>query len=182
VRTAAILTWAFAGLALAGFALVAVVLVVDRGQLFDELERRREYQDLDVTRDQVTAVLAVGLVVLAAWAVVACVLAFLTWRGHNWARITLAVSAGMTALFSLLAIPVSLVHLVAAAAVVGLLFSPASNQWFRARAAGRLPPPPYPPWGPPPPGPPQSGQPPYDPPRSDPPPSDPPRSGPPKAW
>jgi hypothetical protein len=153
VRTAAILTWAAAGLAIVGFALVGLFLATDRGELFDELERRREYQDLDVTRDQVTVVLGVGLVLLAVWAVVACVLAYFTWRGHNWARITLAVSAGVSAVFCLFAIPVSLLHLVAGAVVVGLLFSPASNQWFRARAVGRMPPPPYPPggsWGPPP--------------------------------
>jgi hypothetical protein len=166
VRTAAILTWVFAGVALAGFVVVGIVLAADRGDLFDELERRQEYQDLDVTRDQVTVVLIVLLVVLAFWAVCECVLAFLVWRGQNWARITLAVSAGMTAVVSLAMVPVSLLHLVVGAVVVGLLFSPASNQWFRSRSVGRMPAPPYPPAGPPP------GQPPRD---------DSP-SGPPKPW
>jgi hypothetical protein len=142
VRTAAILTWVFAGLALIGFAATAVALVLAHDDLMDEIARRREYQELDLSRGELTAVLWVVIAVFALWAVCACVLAVLVWRGHNWARVLLGISGVATALFCLLTVPISVMHLVASAAVVGLLFSPASNQWFRARAAHRRPPPP----------------------------------------
>jgi hypothetical protein len=143
----------FAGIALAGFAAAALALLVAHDDLMDEITRRREYQDLNLDETALTAVLWAALVVFSLWALVACVLAVFVWRGHNWARILLAISSVLAALFCLVTVPLSVLHLVASAVVVGLLFSPAANQWFRDRSVRRPPPgPPAPPYaGPPPP-------------------------------
>ncbi len=60
-------------------------------------------------------------------------------RRSNAARITLVVSSAVTALFSLLAIGslVSAVTLLAAVAVIVLLFVGGANEWFQGK--GRQP-------------------------------------------
>jgi hypothetical protein len=146
VRAAAIVTWVLAGLTALAFLLTGLVLATDSGPLLDRVTRTQEFQDLSITRAQLLATLWVLTSAFLVWALVACVLAFLVGRGHEWARILLAISAGGAALVSLLAIPVSLLHLAACAVVLGLLFSSAANAWFRR---GRPLPPGRPP-GPPP--------------------------------
>ncbi|WP_310962008.1 hypothetical protein [Nocardioides terrisoli] len=136
VRALSIVTWVFSGLALAGFVVTGIVLSVDQNDLVDRITSKPEYQNLSLDRGELVAAVWGVLLVFAAWSLIACVLAAFVWRGHEWARILLAVSAGVTALFCLAAMPVSIVHLIASAVVLGLLFSPTSSQWFRDRRNG----------------------------------------------
>jgi hypothetical protein len=101
-------------------------------------------------------------VVILVWCLIAIVLAVLAFLRMGWARILLALSAGASALLSLVLIlsVISVFTLIPAVATVILLFTRSSNAWF----ARRPPEPSYP--GPPPAGPPppdDQGQPPYDP-------------------
>ncbi|MEO7351481.1 MAG: hypothetical protein ABIR34_02940, partial [Marmoricola sp.] len=64
------------------------------------------------------------------WAGGACVLAWFTWRRHNWARWLLAVSAGATLVAALFAFPIGLLHQAAAALTLAGLFSAAARSWF----------------------------------------------------
>jgi hypothetical protein len=77
--------------------------------------------------------------------VAALALAFLAFRRLGWARILLAVSAGMTCLVSLLAFPAGLLMLLPAGAVLVLLFTGGANDWYAHRS--RPAPPPSGPYG-----------------------------------
>ncbi|HET7684514.1 MAG TPA: hypothetical protein VFK34_12690 [Marmoricola sp.] len=146
---AAIITWIFAGLTL----LFAVVMLIGglagNDTLFDRAIEEAGGAEGVTGADIRAGIVVIGLV-LGFWSLAAIVLAFLVLRRQNWARITLAVSAAMTALFSLLGITsgVSVLTLAAAVVVLILLFGRDSSDWFsgRGHAAGGMPgyPPPYP--------------------------------------
>ena len=92
---------------------------------------------------------AIGfLAVLAVWCLIAIVLAVATMRGSNGARITLVVSASLSALFSLLGALVILPLAITIASIVTvvLLFTGGSKEWFASRKhaseTGAMPPPP----------------------------------------
>jgi hypothetical protein len=133
VTVAAVLTWLFAGLATAGYLAVVALLLADRTQLIDRVTTDPQFRGLNITGNELVAALWVMSAIIILWAVIAMVLAFLAFRGHNWARITLAVSCGFTILFSLLGITsgISLVTLIAAIVVLVLLFTGGAGAWFR---------------------------------------------------
>lgn len=133
IRAAAIVTWVFSGLAMVAFVVTGFVLAIDQDQLLDRVTSKPEYQNLSLDREDLVVAMWVTLLLFVVWSLTACVLAAFVWRRHEWARILLALSAGVTVLFCLIAMPVSLVHLVAAAIVLGLLFSPTSSRWFKTR-------------------------------------------------
>lgn len=130
VKAAAIITWAFSGIAFLGFLATAVTLLVERSRLLDAVMRRPEYQNLDISQGELTAAMWVTLAVFCGWTLSASVLAAFVWRGHGWARVLLTISAAMAALFCLLVLPMSLAHLAASAAVIGLMFSAGARPWF----------------------------------------------------
>src|SRR5699024_10981521 len=135
VRAAAILTWIFAGLTCAVFIVMGVLLAVDAGPFVDAvMDRvRSSRRSLHAARPDLTAVLWGAVVVMVIWAVAACVLAWLAWRGHGWARIVLVVSSAITAVLSLLSLPSSVLNLLAAVAVIVLLFTRSANDWYAGR-------------------------------------------------
>jgi hypothetical protein len=126
-----------------------------------------------MTREQVIALGWGVAAVFLFWSVVSIVLAVLALRRSNGARIALAISAGMTAVVSLIAIlsVISGVSLLLAIGALVLLFTGGANQWFRTRGGGALPVTPYqPPFGAPPAaGPPVAAPSPYWPPPAAPP-------------
>ena len=75
------------------------------------------------------------------WCLIACILAVLVLRRSNAARITLVVSSAVTALFSLFGIGsgVSAVTLLAAVAVIVLLFVGGANDWFKGKGGQAVP-------------------------------------------
>src|ERR671920_760725 len=70
---------------------------------------------------------------LVMWAIIAIVLAVLVMRRSNVARILLVISSAVVALFSLLGVTsgVSAITLVAAIAVIVLLFVGGAGDWFK---------------------------------------------------
>ena len=94
--------------------------------------------------DELVVVAQVLAVMAVLWCLAACALAVFAFLGHGWARITLAVSAIVAAVLSLLAVisfPGFFVLTLAAGAAAVLLFRGDSARWYAA-ARGRPPQPP----------------------------------------
>jgi hypothetical protein len=139
VTVAAWLTWALSAIALLGFVVIAFVLVAARDEFMRQLRADPNFAQLDAPTDQIVAALWLLGAIALIWGVVAIVLAWFAYRRANWARITLVVSAGMTALFSLLAFPVGLLHTLGSIAVVALLFTGGANEWYARRGGQGFP-------------------------------------------
>src|SRR5690348_3804268 len=99
VTIAAVLTWLFSGIALAGFLIAIVFLLADRTQVVNAVSTNPRFRGANLSENQLIAYFWVACAVIVLWCAVAMVLAFLTFRGHNWARITLVVSAAVSVLF-----------------------------------------------------------------------------------
>ena len=145
VTIAAVLTWLFSAIAFVGFLAAVVVLLGDRSQMLDVLSNNPQVASSGLTSNQLIAVIWVVCAIFVFWCVVSMVLAFLAFRGHNWARITLVVSAAVAALFGAFAFPTGLAHAIVAAAVIVLLFTGGANDWFARRSRPSYPPAYYPP-------------------------------------
>ncbi len=146
VTVAAVLTWLFSGIATVGYLAVIALLLADRTQLVNRLTSDPQFRNLNITDTQMIAAVWVVSAMVILWAVAAMVLAFLAFRGHNWARIVLVVSAAITFVVCLAAFPFGLAHMIVAGAVVVLLFTGGANDWFAGR--GRAVYPPYGQWPP----------------------------------
>jgi hypothetical protein len=141
VKVACFLTWAFSGTVALMYAAVLVALVVDRGEVVDLVKRSPAWKQGNLQQDMLLPVLWLGCLMFLAWSVGACVLAAFTWRRHNWARYLLVASAGAAMVAATFAIPVGLVHQIAAAVTIGALFSARARAWFAAPTGGpQLPP------------------------------------------
>jgi hypothetical protein len=152
VTVAAVLTWIFSAITALVYLLVIVMMTVAKGRLLEALNSNPDFARLDISTNDLLAVLWVMSAVAIVWSLAAMVLAFLVVRRQNWARITLVVSAAVTALVSVAAFPVGLPTLVAAVATIALLFTGGANAWFSRSGGG------YPVWD-------RTGQqPPYSPP------------------
>jgi hypothetical protein len=141
VVAACVLTWVFAGAAAALFVLAAAMMVIDptrlTGQFVTEIQGSPQLQQAGVTPATAPTLLWLVIAFYFCWSLAACVLAWLSWRRHSWARIVLVVSAfgvaalGMVALLAggLFAVP----HVVAAVTAAGLLLGGNSNRWYARR-------------------------------------------------
>ncbi len=130
VRIAVIVTWVFAAITALGNLAVLAVVAVDSQGLVDRIKDSPGWNSSYDEDLLVTATVA-GSIVFVVWCVAAATLAFLVWRRVRWAWVLLLVSSGMAALFSILAFPFSLLHLVAIAVVFGMLLNRRSRDWFR---------------------------------------------------
>ena len=161
VKIACILTWVFSGVVALLYAGTLIALVTIQDQIVDYVVEQPEWQRANVPDDIIMPALWLTCLAMLAWSLGACVLAWFTWRRHNWARWLLATSAGAAFLVGLLAFPFGLLAQLAAVLTIVGLFLSTSRDWFEPWGAG--PPPPGaeqgPHWGPP------SG-PPLDPPSS----------------
>lgn len=152
VTAAAITTIVASGITFAGLVVSMIYIVSSRAdfivQLDEELSTNDAYQD--ISPDAVANVAIGFLGVLALWCLIAIVLAVATMRGSNGARITLVVSASLSALVSLLGalVILPLAITIASIATVVLLFTGGAGEWFASRknapAAGPMAPPPPP--------------------------------------
>jgi hypothetical protein len=139
VLAAAIITWIFSGLSLIAFGVLFIALVVGGDALVDEMIAQSNGMLTDNEAQTAKAAMVVISVIFLIWCAAAIVLAWFTLQGRNWARVTLAVSAAFTVVFSLISISsvISVLTLGAAIAVLALLFTGDANAWFRRdRTAG----------------------------------------------
>ena len=147
VTAAGVITLIFSGLSLALFAIIGIVVVAAKDEFITRIQDQPGFES--VTPQDVVSVVAVVCLVFAIWCIIAMVLAVFTMRRSNGARIGLVISAALAAILSLLAIGsgASAVTLLAAIAVIVLLFAGGANQWFGRRdpgspySTGGMPPP-----------------------------------------
>jgi hypothetical protein len=144
VAVACVLTWVASGLTALGMVVTGAILVASPDVLLDEVHR----QNPEIRAEGVTdgALVAVSLVMIAAivlWCVFAAALAVLVFRGVEWARIVLLVSAAAAGALSLLGTAVGAflltLTLVASVVALALLLRPEVRAWFSERP-GRRPP------------------------------------------
>lgn len=140
VTAAAITTLVCAGLGALLFGIATIALIVARESFSEDIRREIEgdpaFDGTDVpSADQLATLFVVILAALLVWCLVACVLAVLTMRRSNVARVLLVISAVLSALLSLVGIfsLVSAVPLIASVAVVVLLFTGGAGDWFARR-------------------------------------------------
>lgn len=142
VTAAGIITIVFSGLSFLLFAITLVALLVAKDDVLDEIENTEGFQDAGISANDALGVAVAFVGVFAVWCLIATILGFLVLRRSNGARITLVVSAAVTALVSLLGIGsgITAITLIAAIAVIVLLFTGGAGDWFKRRsAAGSVP-------------------------------------------
>ncbi|MGZ4437646.1 MAG: hypothetical protein ACXVW6_08400 [Nocardioidaceae bacterium] len=147
VTAAAWLTWIFAGLTVGVYLLMLVMLVALKEQVLTAVRQDPSLDNLNISGNQLIAALWVVGVVVIFWCLSAMVLAFLAMRRMGWARVLLAVSSGIAALFSLFATFTgaffAILIAVACIATMVLMFLPDANAWFAGRPPSRPMPPVY---------------------------------------
>jgi hypothetical protein len=136
VTAAAWITIVFSGLVAVGFGLLALAFVVARDEFvdgFDEAMRDSGTVDPGISAESAAGLVVAFLGVFAVWSLIAIVLAVFVLRRSNAARILLVISASVTALLSLVLIMsvLSALPLIAAVAVIVLLFSGGAGDWFK---------------------------------------------------
>ncbi|WP_395690569.1 hypothetical protein [Nocardioides sp.] len=141
VMLACVLTWIASGVSALALGLSGIVLALQPDVLLDEVHRQNpELTQQGVSDDMLVGVTYVMLAGFLLWCLAAVVLAVLVFRGVEWARVTLVVSAAVTAALSLLGLVVGaflmVLTLAASGAAIALLVRPESRAWFR-RPAGR---------------------------------------------
>lgn len=134
VTIAAVLTWVFAGLTTAAYVVVLVVLLIAKNRFLELVAKNQQFRDANISNNQLIAALWVISAVLIFWCLAAMVLALLAFRRQNWARIVLVVSAAISILLGLVAFPFDVLHLIAAGAVIALLFTGGANRWYSRSA------------------------------------------------
>ena len=146
VKVACILTWVFSGVVALLYAGMLLALIFAQDRIVDYVVTSPAWQRAGLEQSALVPILWVGCLVFLAWTVGALVLAWLTWRRHNWARWLLACSAAATIVAALFAFPVGVLHQLAAVLTIVGLFGSAAREWFAPQ--------PWAPGGPPPSGPP----------------------------
>ena len=139
VRTVALLTWGFGGLAIVAVIFEAVLFVraaeATLAQAAQDADSNAILSNVGVP--PLDVYLAVGLVFFAGlimWALAAMAVAWVMLRGHEWARIVLLISAGLAtgvAAFAVLGSRVEAIPILIACAVsVQLLMRGDVRRWF----------------------------------------------------
>jgi len=141
VTAAAIVTIVMASLTGLLWLIVGIAFAASRDQIEDALVSDPQWASLNVSTEDLdtfsSALIGIAFAIVLL-CVVAIVLAIQVLRGRNWARIILVIMSGLTAVLALLMVFgqawIAVVWLVAAAAVVALLFAGGAGAWFDARA------------------------------------------------
>ena len=120
---ACVLTWAFSGITVALLGASLTLLLADPSLVWAELERQNPglVAESGLTRDDLLRTTYVTLGVAAVWALVAIVLAVLTWRRRSAGRLGLLVCSAVAALVCVLASFGSVLLVVPAFACVATL-------------------------------------------------------------
>ncbi len=142
VVAACVLTWLFSAAAAGLLVLTGLALLLEPARLIapiiDQIESAPRLQDAGITSATAEPLLWAAIVFYLIWSLVACVLAWLTWRRHSWARILLVVSAGGVVALTLVTILfggglIALPYLLACVVAGALLLGGSANRWFAHR-------------------------------------------------
>lgn len=147
VVQACITTWVVCGVVVIGMLVALIGFVAMPDLVQDIYESDSRFAEADVSLNALRAASIVVAAGFVLWAAAALVLAWLTFAGHNWARVTLIVSASLSAMISLLMVissPALLLVTITSVLVIVSLTRPASAEWFtragQQRAGGQHPP------------------------------------------
>lgn len=137
VTAAVVTTIVASGVTFAALGVFLLYLLSNRSAFLDQIDQQMAGNAAydDISPDSL-ANLSIGfLVVLAIWCLGAILLAVGVLRGSNGARITLVVSAALSALVSLLGalVVVPLVLTIASIVTIVLLVTGSTNAWFASR-------------------------------------------------
>jgi hypothetical protein len=141
VIVATALTWLFAGLTTFLFSIIVLMLMFGQDALVEAVRANPQFDEMNVSMDDLLAVLWVASAIAIFWSLSAVILAVLAFRRIGWARIALGVSAAITALMSISAQWAGLIMIIPAAATVGLLFSRSASAWYSRKPRSFTPPP-----------------------------------------
>lgn len=133
VKAAVALTWTCCVLALVALIAAAAVLANDRARVVEVLREQPGYDRFAGHEDALIGALWFLDGVFVLWTLAAAAVAVFVLRGHEWARVLLLVSAGVSAVVGLAAFPASVFHVVGSAVALGLLLSRSASAWFRHR-------------------------------------------------
>lgn len=140
VKVACILTWVFSGVVALAVAGGIVALVANEDRVVESLVVTPAWQQSNLQPDMLLPALWIGCLMFLGWALGACVLAWFTWRRHDWARWLLAASSAVTLLVGFATFPVGVLHQAAAVLVIVGLFSARARAWFAHRDLRPMPP------------------------------------------
>ena len=112
------------------YAGVLVALIAVQDQIVDYVVDSPEWKQANLPQDLLVPALWLAVLMFLVWALGACVLAWFTWRRHNWARWLLATSAAGAFVVGLLAFPAGILHQLAAVLTIVGLFLSTSRAWF----------------------------------------------------
>ena len=140
VKVACILTWVFAGVVALLYAGLLVALVAFQDRIVEFVVGTPQWQQANLQQDVLLPFLWIGTLMFLGWALGACLLAWFTWRRHDWARWLLAASSAVTLLVGFATFPVGVLHQAAAALVIVGLFSVRARAWFAHRDLSPRPP------------------------------------------
>ena len=135
VRWACLLTWGFCAMTIVTLVAGSVGMIADSSGVIDEA--RRQNPDLaDAGMSDRVLLIGVALVIVAliAWSLLAVVVAWFVWKGREWARITLICSAGLTAALGVLAVLLNVIALpllIASGVAMRLLLGRQAAAWCR---------------------------------------------------
>lgn len=137
VTAAGVITIVVSGLSFLLYAVILVALIVAKDSVLDEMEKQQSFKDAGISANDALGVIVAFVGVFALWCLVATILGVLVLRRSNAARITLVVSSAVSAVLSLIAIGsgVSALTLIAAIAVIVLLFTGGAGDWFKRKGA-----------------------------------------------
>ncbi|MBB6628366.1 hypothetical protein H5V45_13650 [Nocardioides sp. KIGAM211] len=133
VLWACVLTWVFASLAVLVMASSIAVLATSPDLVFDEIRKNPDLVDQGVSDAMLVQATYVVGGVMIAWGLVAIALATLTFRRRAWARLPLAVSAGISSglcLVATLGQPLMILPLCASVATLALLVRDDTKAWL----------------------------------------------------
>jgi len=136
----AALTWIFSGLTTLLLVASAFVFAGDSDSIIAEVRKQQPSVDEATVSDSTIIALVVVMIgVCVVWAIAASVVAAFVWRGREWARITLMVSAlvaGAASILGVVAGGVTLPLLVACGVVFRLLLGRPATAWCRRPRQG----------------------------------------------
>jgi hypothetical protein len=133
VTLACWLTWVLCGLVAAFLLLVAALLTGDTAALVDQLQRNSQIADAGLSDSQVISTLWLTAAIGITWSLAAIGLAVLAYRRSEAGRIGLVVSAILSAVPGLLAVPVGWLNAAAAITTAVLLLRRPAQEWYAGR-------------------------------------------------
>ena len=135
VTWACLLTWGFCAMTIVTLVAGSVGLIADSGSVIDEAMRQNpDLADAGMSDRALLIGVALVIVALLVWSVLAVAVAWFVWKGDEWARITLICSAAFAAILGVFAVLLNVIALpllIASGVAMRLLLGRQAAAWCR---------------------------------------------------